>query len=397
MSMQLIDRNGFAETISAKDRLTPFESTDFDAAQPYQKVVRVFGKASSGKQLSKITTYHPNGGLYQYLEVANGRANGYFREWFPNGTKKMECYVVEGTPDINELAQVSWVFDQTSFVWDEEGHIIAEIHYNKGALEGPSSYYHKNGGLEKVIPYHKNLIDGTVSLYRDDGQLLEKIEYNQGLRSGTALAYRKDSTLLYQEEYAHGKLTCGSYFDPQGALITSVADGSGKQALFTNDTLYSLIEYKQGGPEGKVELFSPTGRLTSYYHILKGLKSGEEVEYYSTTDSLVPKLSLQWNEDTIEGIVKTWYENGVLESQREISQNKKQGLSFAWYKDGSLMFMEEYDNDTLTTGSYLKKGDKHPVSKVENGKGIATIYDGKGRFQKKITYEKGLPHLDDKK
>lgn len=398
MSMQIIDRNGFAETISSKDRLIPFENTNFDSAQPYQKVVRVFGKSSSGQQLSKITSYHPNGNLHQYLEVVSGRANGYFREWFPNGTKKIECYVIEGTPDINELAQVSWVFDQTSFVWDEEGTLVAEIHYNKGALEGPSSYYHKNGQLEKTIPYHKNLIDGTLFVYRNDGQLLEQVTYNQGLKEGTALAYRKDNTLLYQEEYNQDKLITGSYFDPQGILITSITDGMGKQALFKNDTLYSLIEYKKGIPEGKVEFFSPPGDLCSYYHILNGLKSGEEVEYYpTTTGSLIPKLSLQWNEDAIEGIVKTWYENGVLESQREVSQNKKQGLSFAWYKDGSLMFMEEYDNDILTTGSYLKKGDKTPVSKVENGKGIATLYDSKGRFQKKITYEKGLPHLDDKK
>lgn len=203
---------------------------------------------------------------------------------------------------------------------------------------------------------------------------------------------------MYQEEYSQDKLITASYFDPQGTLIASITDGMGKQALFKNDVLYSLIEYKKGIPEGKVELFSPTGELSSYYHTLNGLKSGEEVEYYpSTTGSLMPKLSLQWNEDTIEGIVKTWYENGILESQREVSQNKKQGLSFAWYKDGSLMFMEEYDNDILTTGSYLKKGDKNPVSKVENGKGIATLYDSKGRFQKKIVYEKGLPHLDDNK
>jgi hypothetical protein len=60
------------------------------------------------------------------------------------------------------------------------------------------------------------------------------------------------------------------------------------------------------------------------------------------------------------------------------------------------MLMEEYDNDILVKGSYLKKGDKQPVSKVENGKGIATIYDSRGHFQKKITYEKGIPHLDDK-
>ena len=394
MNLQIIDRNGFAETISSKDRLGPFENIDFNAPQPYQKVVRVFGKTSQGEQISTITTYHPNGQLYQYLDTQNGRAYGFFREWFPSGHKKLECRVIEGTPDISELAQTSWVFDKTSFVWDEEEHLIAEIHYDKGSLEGPSSYYHKNGHLEKIIPYKANLVHGTVSLYRESGELLESINYTNDLKHGTACGYKKDGSLRYQEEYTQDLLMTASYFDTDGKTISSISSGSGRQALFDCDTLISLIDYQKGLPEGKVEIFSPTGHLLSFYHILNGQKSGEEITYY--TNSLTPKISLQWHDDIIQGIVKTWYENGNLESQKEMSGNKKHGLSFAWYQDGGLMFMEEYDMGVLVKGSYLKKGDKKPVSKVENGKGIATLYDSKGHFQKKISYEKGLPHLEDK-
>ena len=96
----------------------------------------------------------------------------------------------------------------------------------------------------------------------------------------------------------------------------------------------------------------------------------------------------------LDGAYKTWYENGVMESQREINANKKHGLSFAWFKDGSLMLSEEYENDLLLKGSYFKKGDKNPVSKVESGKGYATLYDKDGLFLKKISYDKGKPILD---
>ncbi len=393
LSMQIIDRNGFSETISSKDRLSSFETTDFCVPQPYQKVVRIFGKSSSGNQHSKITSYHPNGQLYQYLDVLNNRAHGYFREWHPNGVKKIECYVIEGTPDINELAQTSWVFDQKSFVWDEDANLIAEINYDKGSLEGLSSYYHPNGQLEKSIPYQKNLIHGLVSVYDKEGELVEKIEYKNGLKEGTALGYWNRDQLCYQETYTQDLLMEGSYFTVDGIPIAHIKEGSGKQALFKDGKLASLTNYKKGIPEGRVELFSPEGHLSSVYHILNGQKSGEELIYFPPKEGkLLPKLSLQWHEDTIQGIVKTWYENGILESQKEHSGNKKHGLSFAWYQDGSLMFMEEYDNDNLIKGSYLKKGDKKPVSKVENGKGAATIYDGYGHFQKKIIYEKGLPN-----
>jgi antitoxin component YwqK of YwqJK toxin-antitoxin module len=93
--------------------------------------------------------------------------------------------------------------------------------------------------------------------------------------------------------------------------------------------------------------------------------------------------------------MKTWYSNGVMESQREINVNKKQGLSFAWYKNGDLMLMEEYENDMLIKGSYFKKGDKAPISRIESGKGLATLYTSDGIFLRKVSYEKGKPKLDE--
>src|SRR3989339_1387660 len=74
VSIQVIDRNGFSETISTKDRLARYETTDFSQPQPYQKVLRVFSKNEEGKNPSIITSYHSNGHLWQYLEISNGRA-----------------------------------------------------------------------------------------------------------------------------------------------------------------------------------------------------------------------------------------------------------------------------------------------------------------------------------
>src|SRR3954470_20722746 len=74
VTIQTLDRNGFSETVSAKERLGKYEKTDFLTPQPYQKVVRVYGKSSQGKTSSKVTTYHLNGQPWQYLEVENGRA-----------------------------------------------------------------------------------------------------------------------------------------------------------------------------------------------------------------------------------------------------------------------------------------------------------------------------------
>jgi antitoxin component YwqK of YwqJK toxin-antitoxin module len=89
--------------------------------------------------------------------------------------------------------------------------------------------------------------------------------------------------------------------------------------------------------------------------------------------------------------VRTWYLNGKIESQREIHGNKKQGVSLAWFKNGDLMLHEEYENELLVKGSYYKSGDKQAVSKVDAGKGLATLYTSDGIFLKKVSYEKGKP------
>jgi antitoxin component YwqK of YwqJK toxin-antitoxin module len=390
--MQLIDRNGFSETISSKDRLSTFQKIDFLTPQSYQKVLRVFSRDSKGKSQSIISSYHDNGQIWQYLEVIDGRAHGTYREWYSNGTLMIQTTVIEGIADISETAQTSWVFDGISQVWDEEGHLKAIFTYDKGLLHSDALYYYPQGQLFKTIPYQQNMIEGTVYVYDEQGEVLESIEFQKGEKHGKALGYWPDRKQKYEEAYEKGLLLKGQYFSSSGQLISQVKDGNGYQAFFQDRSLEALREVKNGKMEGEVQLFDQEGFIKTLYHEKDEKKHGEEWEYFPKTKQ--PKLFLSWSEDTIQGQVKTWYENGVLESQREMTANKKHGLSFAWYPTGEVMLMEEYENDHLIKGSYYKKGDKFPVSKVENGKGLATLYDAQGIFFKKITYERGKPLLD---
>ena len=391
VSIQILDRNGFSETISAKDRLKNYERSDFQSPQPYQKVVRIFGKPTLGKTSSIITTYHANGQPWQYLEIENGRAHGQLVEWHPSGEKKLQATVIAGNPDISEAAQMTWLFDGNSHVYNEQGHLIATILYNKGLLEGTSRYFYPQGSLAKEIPYEKDEIHGTLRVMNEEGSCMETIGYFHGEKQGAAAAYWIPSQLKYRELYDSGRLMQAEYFNPQGELIATLENGEGRQAIFENGKLSSLLEYHNGVVDGAVQRFNPQEQLTTVFNIKEGLKNGEEWEYYPNQQ---PKLYLQWNNDVIEGVVKTWYENGSLESQREMHDNKKHGLSFAWFNEGDLMFMEEYENDQLIQGSYFKKGGKEPVSKIEKGKGVATLHDQHGRFVKKIPYDKGLPLND---
>ncbi len=390
-SIQIIDRNGFKETISSIDRLNIYEATNFLTPQPYQKVMRMFARNKNGKTLSKLTTYHENGEPWQYLEVMNGRACGIYREWYSSGALRLDVIVIEGLGDLNEEAQIGWIFDGMSRAWDEKGHLVAEINYEKGRLQGNANYYHTNGQVSKIIPYENDLINGELVYYDEKGKVIGKTPYKKGRREGFATFKGDKSQPCYSEEYRDDRLIQATYHDYSGKILERIENGAGKQAVYSSGSLQSIREYRNGTPEGEVKLFGPQGQLKTLFHVKDGVKHGEEWIYYGNIENKKPqrKLYIEWYEDTIHGICRTWYPEGTLESEREMMNNQKHGLSSAWYKNGSLMLIEEYENDILKRGSYMKKGEPRPVSTIENGGGTATLYDQEGFFLKRVLYQKG--------
>lgn len=396
VSMQLIDRNGFSETISNKDRLSTYANVDFTEPQPYQKVLRVYSRNHLGQSTSKITSYHDNGELCQYLEVIDGRANGIYREWFANGKLKIEAQVIEGVADIHELAKSTWVFQGPCQVWDENGNLSATFHYEKGILDSPSLYFYPDGNIYKRIPFEKGEPHGIAEVFDENGKLIEESHFSNGEKDGKSVAYWQPGSLKFEETYTEGKLCNATYFNRQGECIATVKNYQGQQAQFNQTAaLQTLYTITNGLIEGEVQIFAPNGTLHCSYTLKDGMKNGEEWEYYAQENGmpLQPKICLNWSDDRIQGHIKTWYPNGQMQSQREINNNKKHGTSFAWYKSGDLMLIEDYENDLLVKGTYFKKGDKRAVSKIEAGKGIASLYTAEGIFLKKVTYDKGKPLL----
>lgn len=392
VSMQLVDKNGFSETISTKDRLGVYQNVDFLASQPYEKVLRVYGKDEEGKSRSKLNSYHENGGSWQYLEALDGRANGKYLEWHENGKLKIEAVVLDGIADLSEGAQQGWLFDGKCTVWDSEGNLEAEFFYDKGYLEGEALYYFSSGQIEKKIPYIHGRVHGTLAIFDEEGTPLEQIHFKDGKKDGPSIGSWDRSRSKYQEQYRDGLLINAIYFNKEGAVIAEIENGHGRRAHFRGEHVARLTEYKHGKPEGLIEEFSPEGALECSYTIKEGLKNGEEFTYYpSQTDDLRPKLMIHWVQDKIQGMVKTWYPDGSIESEREMSNNKKHGLSFAYYEGGDLMLMEEYENDKLVKGEYYKKGESTPTSTVEAGEGTATLFTSSGSYLQKIAYEKGRP------
>lgn len=395
-SIHIIDNNGFTETVSNPDRIKKYSNVNFLSPQPYQKVLRIFSRDNKGNVPAYITSYYPNSQPKQYLEVVNNRAQGWYYEWHPNGQKKLEAYILGGSADITPGIENSWLFDGCSRVWDEHGRLTAEIPYSKGLLEGDSTYFHPNGKIAKKVSFRGHKREGTAQMFRENGEPFATISYSNDLPDGLAQSFWTVDQIAAEEEFHQGYLAAGRYYDQHGKLLCKTQDGEGERALFDEKELLEIQEIHEGEARGEIKVFT-AGEVTTRYHVKKGQKHGKETIYYPRKPfqkNALPQLELTWYEGMIQGTVRTWYENGVLESQKEMTSNDKNGLSTAWYQDGSVMMIEEYDRNKLQKGSYFKRGESRPVSEVKNGNGIATLYDSDGNFMNKVVYQHGWPEED---
>jgi len=392
--IQIQDRNGISETISAEERLVNYSTINFLAAQPYKKILRTY--RSEGKNRSVITTYHPNGMLYQMLEVKEMRAFGLFQEWFANGTKKIEATVVGGSADLTTQAQETRIFDGLMEVWNETAQLVAQIQYEKGILFGISIAYYPSGLEQQKIPYFQDQIHGTVQSFWDNGNLREEAPYHFGVREGITLGFWPNGEHASEEEHKEGLLCRAAYWNLKGERIAAVTEANGFRGVFNRENLSELQEIREGLIEGNIREFNAQGTLLRSYNLKNDKKQGEEITYFipdksATAGSCHPKLSIQWDLDTVHGIIKSWYRSGQMQSQREFCRNKRCGIACAWYLGGSLMLLEEYENDQLIKGQYYKKNLPEPISSIVGGNGTAFLYDEEGLFLQKIPYAKGQP------
>lgn len=288
VSINIIDRNGFTETIGSPDRLKKYKHISFLNFQPYQKVLRVFRKDAQGHTLSIITAYHSNGEIKQYLEVVDGRAHGLYMEWHENGKKKLQTTVAEGNADIDELSQVTWSLTGKSQAWNEDGQLTAEIMYDKGVLTGIANYFHANGNRSKSIPYEKGKISGTIQEWYPDGSLCLKETYIHGEKHGEAYGYWNTKQLAFQEVYKNNLLIEGRYFTQENEQIGFIVDGNGTKCIFNDVEPVELHEYVKGKQEGMVTLLDNHSIHCTYY-TKNGQKHGPEIFYYKDTNT--PQLS----------------------------------------------------------------------------------------------------------
>lgn len=391
--INVIDQNGISETIVQPERVKQFASVPLLAPQSYKKLLRIYKKDSQGNTKSILTSYYDNGQLHQYLECINSRACGPYCEWYEDGKKKLESYVVAGIGDLNPQAVESFSFQGLAQAWNDKGALFASCQYEVGKLSGTSYTYHPNGTPASKSLWKSGLQYGLALSYSPDGKVIESTSYENGKREGKAEGYHENQTLAFEEWYEQDLLITAKYFLPTGEEVSSITKGWGNRTIFRKGKITTQHEVENGKPEGKVSLFDSHGHLERTYYVRSDKRHGTETWYFPESNQ--KQRSIQWVDDEIHGIVQTWYTNGIMESSREFCHNQKHGMSTSWYKDGSTMLVEEYQFDKLIRGRYHKKGFSEPISQVDHSSGVVTLFDGDGNLIETVTYRDSVPEIKD--
>lgn len=224
--------------------------------------------------------YHSNKTLKLVKTWLNGRPDGAFKTWFPNG-----------------LVKRMGNFDQ-------------------GDLHGSLKEFWKIGSPSLEANYEHGKLHGRVAEYFAEDKLKDESYWNQGKQIGTHSVWSLTEALVLQEEYLGG-----------------VQDGS--YLAFYASTAEHRIEgtYLAGKKTGVWRGWSEDGVLVGEEEFLEGERHGTRTAFVKGV--LVERL--EFDQGLKHGQQQEFYEDGAQRSEGRIDQGKRVDVWSYWKPDGSLL------------------------------------------------------------
>lgn len=166
--------------------------------------------------------------------------------------------------------------------------------------DGPFTWYHPNGHVEKECTFGNNFYQGTVTYYYPDSTLRAVEQRKDGDFHGLSKFYHENGKIKSEQMYENGKRN--------GSFKFYFSDGTLRaEENFKNDKLHGL--QKQYWENGKLR---------------------NEINY---KDGLV------------EGYLRIYYSNGRMESKENYVRGKKHGMFKLYHENGLLASETYYEND----------------------------------------------------
>lgn len=247
-----------------------------------------------GVKHGRYREYYPNGSLKVEVSYRNGEQDGIFQEWYIDGSMKKQSHYLNG------------VLNGLLISWGEDGDKNQEINYVDGELKGEYKTWDRRGRIVKDGVYKNSEFHGRKYSYSFMG--LEEEGYWVGDKpSGEHKHYEKEilrKIITYDEDYQKEKSVI---FDQMGNVEYNVQlDGEKEWFYDPQGTFVKLVvdDWEYYPHPYKYEM-RYRGNFRGYFHYYDQERTKRKM-----MESLSDKMERS-------GKFKEWWENGNIKTEGE--------------------------------------------------------------------------------
>ncbi len=245
-------------------------------------------------------------------------------------------------------SDVNGVFEGKFKQLNKLGHLIGELNYKAGKLDGLQTYYYSTGGKYEEVYYVNGTRDGEYKEYYKNGNLKTEASFKNDKVDGDIVSY-----------YPNGGKKCERK-TKEGVLVgVSVC-------YYPNGTKQSEYDYINDKLSGKAIDYNELGDVISIYNYTDGLLDGEVITYY---DNEKINSKSKYAKGSIVDDYKEFYENGQLKKEIILNGTKVSKIT-EYYPNGKLQGETLYDDkEQLDKYVYYdENGNKYFEERYKNGK-----------------------------
>ncbi|MBQ9035100.1 MAG: ankyrin repeat domain-containing protein [Alphaproteobacteria bacterium] len=257
---------------------------------------------------------------------------------------------------------------------DAEGRKITYI-YKNGQKNGVAASKFKNEQIELEITFADGKKNGEEIMFTENGTPKYRKTYKNNQLNGEYIIFysngKPQQTGTYVADLLDGEVR---YFDSNGNIerIINYKKGvkDGAEKIIINNMLREENIYKKGKLNGISKKYNDK-YLTDEITYLNGVKEGKHTSYAADRG----RREVMYKSDMREGLSAAYFPNQKLAQQTNFSQDKKNGQTEKWNKEGILRSSETYKNNQLHgIGRYFdEQGYLQLVTYYINGNKLAEV------------------------
>jgi antitoxin component YwqK of YwqJK toxin-antitoxin module len=343
----------------------------------------------------KTTHYYPSKKKQSEGKYLNEKPDGKWTYWFENGKIEAECNFVNGL----EEGQWSW--------YNEKGIKIKSGGYHNGRYHGKWMFYSERGDLLEEYIFTDNRKQGPSTTFYESGIKSSEGNYERDLPQGKWTFWYENKNKMTEGEFAAGEKSgiWKTYFDDGNlksetdfkgstAYTISLLDKKGKQLVKNGNGSFS--DYYEGGQkstEGSVKNGLPDGPWSWWYKDGKLKDQGIYQEgNYKLLTGFDPEGQIMVRNGN--GYYKSYYENGVIESESNYQNGKPEGLKVTRNESGTVLEEANYHHGKYDgefkgyneTGELYTQG----IFKNDSQEGVWTWFHLNGKKEAEVTFVNGM-------